>query len=45
MRPIVPVPTPSSALIAGSRGPQAEAVIPPSAKAATIELRQRLSEG
>ncbi len=43
--PIVAVPTPRSALTAGSRGPQAETVIPPSPKAAVIARRHRASPG
>ena len=41
--PIVPVSMPSSVLIAGSRGPQAESEIPPSANAVVIAQRQRAS--
>ena len=41
--PIVAVPTPRSALMAGSRGPQAEMVIPPSPNAAVTAQRQRAS--
>ncbi len=41
--PIVAVPMPRLALIAGSRGPHAETVIPPSPNAAVIVHRQRTS--
>ena len=43
--PSVAVPTPRSALTAGSRGPQVEMVIPPSPNAAVITQRQRASSG
>jgi hypothetical protein len=39
--PIVAVPTPRPALMAGSRGPQAEMVIPPSPNAPVTAQRQR----
>ena len=41
--PIVAVSMPSSVLMAGSRGPQAESEIPPRANAAVIAQRQRAS--
>ncbi len=41
--PIVAVSMPSSVLMAGSRGPQAESAIPPRANAAVIAQRQRAS--
>jgi hypothetical protein len=43
--PIVAVPVPSSAWMAGSRGPHAEMVIPPSPNAAVTVHRQRASAG
>jgi hypothetical protein len=43
--PIVAVPTSRVALMAGSRGPHAEMVIPPSANAPVIVSRQRVSSG
>jgi hypothetical protein len=43
--PIVAVPTSRLALMAGSRGPQAETVIPPRPNAAVIARRQRASSG
>ena len=39
--PMVPVPMPRSALMAGSRGPQAEIVIPPRPNATVTAHRQR----
>ena len=44
-RPIVAVPIPRLALMAGSRGPQVETVIPPSANAAVTAHRQRPGPG
>ena len=41
--PIVAVPMPRPALMAGSRGPQVETAIPPSPNAAVIVHRQRVS--
>ena len=41
--PIVAVPMPRLTLMAGSRGPHAETVIPPSPNAAVIVHRQRAS--
>ncbi len=43
--PIVAVPMPRPALIAGSRGPHAETVIPPSPNAAVTVHRQRANAG
>ena len=43
--PIVAVPMPRPALMAGSRGPHAETVIPPSPNAAVTVHRQRASAG
>jgi len=42
--PIVAVPMPRLALMAGSRGPQVAIVIPPSPNAAVTVHRQRASE-
>jgi hypothetical protein len=43
--PIVAVPVPRSALMAGRRGPHAETVIPPSPNAVVTVHRQRASAG
>jgi hypothetical protein len=44
-RPIVPVPTRRSDLIAGSRGPHVDTVIPPRANAVMMALRHRVNDG